>query len=269
MRRQQMALALVVQVSIIAACTAGGPTPSAPPTPSSPAVPSLPPASSPAATLAGGPTAPASTLPPTMGPTFKPYSSPEWVDVVEVTCGTGAPALVPGHVNAAIDGVTFDVAGKPGWVLEVEHAYGTDSWPLAEWSFWRSLPVPPGDVRVRCAPPGATSPLSSALRIDDPKSYFRPAEVQPGAGTCQTLSLAPASGTLGENEDPVILARNRLDGLAPGDVVEAGGYVGIPGLVRVVRAGRVIGRVEFSGGSGGGWVLTGASLCDGLRVVSG
>ena len=71
-------------------------------------------------------------------------------------------------------------------------------------------------------------------------------------------------GAKGEIGDPVLLARKALRGLRAGDVVERGGYPAETGLVRVVRAGNVIGAISFDGDGRGGWFLAGSTLCGGL-----
>lgn len=71
-------------------------------------------------------------------------------------------------------------------------------------------------------------------------------------------------GTLGEQGEPVELARAHVTGLAPDDVVERGGYAVQTGLVRIVRACEVIGRFGFDPDGHGGWLLGGWILCAGL-----
>ena len=257
MSRTRIACAVVVLVVTLGGCVG------APGTGTS----SGSPAGSPPATAPGTPTPASSSMPvsssmpaPSSSPTFA--QSGELVAVLDVRCGPGAPDLASDRVRASRDGVRLHVTSVPGWQLGIEHETGRETVALATADQELVLRVAPGDVTVDCGDPTQlTLGPASALRIEDPDGWYRPMVIGDGAGTCVSGTASYGEDARGKVADPVQQAREVLRGLRAGDVVERAGYASDTGWVRVVRAGEVIGVLEFAPDGHGGWLLMGSSLC--------
>jgi len=218
--------------------------------------------------------APVPTPKPTPKPT--PASSPsalptlaivgELVDVAKVTCGSGAPVLGSGRVRASADGITLAVSGGKGLYLGIEHAAGGEGQEITKDAQEVTLRIPPGDVGISCATPGAELTLAVVLRIEDPDGWYRSTMVEPVSGSCMSGEGSFTAEARGPKGDPVELAKKALVGLRPGDVVERGGYPADTGLVRIVRDGRVIGLLRYQQDPDGGWLLPSTVMCSGLSV---
>lgn len=244
-------LSLLVAAVILAAC-APDPSPSAPPQGSLSA-------SEPSMTAPSPAASPSDPAEPSRTPTVGP------VAVLDVECGPAAPVLGSDTVRTSPDGIHLRVTGEPGWDVGIGHELGRESVLLERANQELVLRIAPGEVTVDCGDPTLPNlPPTSALRIEDPDGWYRSTAIGAGAGSCVSASVDYAQGAKGEIGDPVLLARAALRGLRAGDVVERGGYPADTGLVRVVRAGEVIGALTFDGDGRGGWFLAGSTLCGGL-----
>jgi len=217
------------------------------------------------AASASPPPAPAPSSVPTAAPTAG--ASGELVAVLDVRCGPGAPDLGSDRVRASRDGVRIRVTGEPGWYLGIEHESGRESVPLDAANPEIVLRLAPGDVRIDCGDPTLPDlPPASALRIEDPDGWYHPSAISDGVGSCVSGSASYGPDARGKTTDPVGQARALLRGLKAGDVVERAGYATDKGRVRVVRADKVIGSLEFEADGHGGWLLMGSSLCGNLST---
>lgn len=255
----RFATTIMVGLLVAAACTVGGAPSSSPTTVASSAPTSL-----------STPTpAPAPTHLPTLTPvpssTPDPFADQILAGEVEAECGPGGPVLVSRRVEASSQGVRFVVVGPVGWGLNVSSDGGGEGVWLESDSADETLLIPPGDVAVSCADPtGRDAVLVTPLRIEDPDGLYRTVDIGATAGGCVAGSNSYGEGALGEQGEPAELATAHVNGLAPGDVVERGGYPVQTGLVRIVRAGEVIGWIAFSPDGHGGWLSSSWTLCEGL-----
>jgi hypothetical protein len=213
--------------------------------------------------------APAASGEPTAAPSAEPTpgSSDQPLAVLDVRCGTGAPVLASAHVRTSPRGVRFKVEGQKGWELGIDHALGHESVSLDSANQTILVNIAPGDVKLDCGHVAGTTELpTTPLRIEDPDGWYRTVVVADGAGTCASESIDYAGGARGKADSPLRQAQRLLRGLQAGDVVERGGYASDTGLVRVVRAGNVIGHMEFEKDGHGGWLLGGSTMCAGLSL---
>ncbi len=251
------AVVLAVALMIAGCTTAGdGPTPS-------PSGSDVSPTPSPAATPSALPPTPSPV--PTSVPTVDPFLGQPLAAQVDAACGPAAPVLVTNRVRATPEGVRFVVNGEAGWSLLMYHPStgGSDSVWLESGFADTTLFVPPGDYDLSCADPALSGPAPvTSLRIEDPDKVYRTMEIATYSN-CVAGGNSFEEGTLGEMRDPIELARTAID-VAPGDVVEPGGYPAETGRARIVRASEVIGWVDLSSDGHGGWRIGGWNLCHGL-----
>src|SRR3954447_10166509 len=209
---------------------------------------------------------------PNVSPSAEPASTPsadpstgpsdQTVAILDVQCGVGAPVLASRLVRTSPRGVRFRVTGQKGWEFGIDHALGHESVALDAASETIVLTIAPGDVKLDCGDPRGSSALATTpLSIEDPDGWYRTTAIADGAGTCVSESRDYAAGARGKADPPLRQAHQLLHGLQAGDVVERGGYASDTGLVRVVRAGKVIGRLEFDTDGHGGWLLAGSTMC--------
>jgi hypothetical protein len=267
MRRADISTAILLAIGMALVTGCGGTS-----APSSGAG-SLRPAPVPSAS-AEWPTVGASASPsPMLVPSSAPPSPPtagasgELVAVLDVRCGPGAPELGSDRVRASRDGVRIRVTGEPGWLLGIEDESRRESVPLEAAVQELVLGVAPGNVTIDCGDPTLPDlPPASALRIEDPDSWYRPMSIDNSVGSCVSGSASYGNEARGKSADPVRQAQELLRGLRAGDMVERGGYATDKGWVRVVRADEVIGILEFNSDGYGGWLLMGSTLCGNLST---
>jgi hypothetical protein len=266
--------AVVALVISVVACGSGSSIggSEAPPSPSEAADRSA--ADTAAATRAPDPT-PIVTPKPTNQPepteepvTPAPEPTGELVAELTVRCGDGVPALNSDRVRATRDGVRLRITGQEGWTLGVEYGSGRESVGLEKADQGVVLRTAPGDVMIDCGDPAqAGTPPGAPVRIEDPDGWYRSMAIGNVAGSCVSGDAMFTEDARGSKEDPVRQAQKLLGkGLRAGDVVQRGGYPADKGLVRVVRAGQVIGTLTYVDDGHGGWLLLSSTFCGGLSA---
>jgi hypothetical protein len=128
------------------------------------------------------------------------------------------------------------------------------------------FPIAPGSVQVRCAdaddPAWTDSPFST-LTVEDPDGLWMPGLGLEGCDRSSTTFLDHVQDAVGEQGDPVDLARDDLaDTIEPGDEIRSAGYpeAHLPS-VAVVREGRVVAVVLYASDGQGGWLLSQVNAC--------
>ncbi len=182
-------------------------------------------------------------------------------NVLTVTCtatGTDADAE-----RAALqpDGLHVHIRNTSGTerAFDVEDIGGDNAPSVEGLQVW---PVPVGTARFSCGPEGS-EPV--AVEIVDPAGYFV-SDVLDCAASTSTVDYA--ARTEGPKGDVLIVARNQISGLRPGDRVERAGFArSTEPRVRVVRDGKPIAVVAYTSDGGGGWLRGMTSVCDGAEIT--
>jgi hypothetical protein len=201
--------------------------------------------------------------------TIEPSSAPPSIapdDVARIGCAVDPPSLLAATVRPQADGLHVLVEVGVGRELSIEHSSGRESATIESDPGLVVLAIPPGDVLVRCQVPGPEDARPARLSVVDPFGVYRPPAVT-ARGECTAVVYDYVAGTQGRRSDPVLVARERLSGLRPSDVVEPAGYLLSSSRdVRVTRGLDTIGAVSFSEDGRGGWLLSTATLCGGLAL---
>ena len=197
-----------------------------------------------------------------------PASSGEVPAALKATCdGTGAEISNP-IVKSQPDGVHIDIANTSGQSLDfsLDDANGLaiqgDSVPGASGSF--TYPFGPASYGFTC------NSSTTAFTVVDPDALYVSPELQcttPASGT--TGSTDYGEGARGPRGLLLDVARQELRGLKLGDTVERAGYAQAAGtaLVRVVRQGRVVAALGYSGDGQGGWLIAGTQACPESKIT--
>lgn len=125
--------------------------------------------------------------------------------------------------------------------------------------------APPGRYLLRCSATSAPDIVGTTrLEVVDPAGHYLPSEPE-CLGEVYGMAPGYAEGTLGDQGDPVDVARGRLTGLEEGDIVERAGYAegAAEPVVRIVRDGTVVGSVSLFDDGQGGWLLSSLEGCSG------
>jgi hypothetical protein len=132
----------------------------------------------------------------------------------------------------------------------------------------------PGPMSFSCSPPleegqAGVSGLGS-FEVVDPVGNYVPADLECVVGSAYGSGAAqPAGGGGGASGfagDPVQVVRDHVSGLEFDDLVERAGYLGteVP-VIRIVRAGAIVGKITLSGDGSGGWLLSSIEGCGGTQ----
>ena len=191
-------------------------------------------------------------------------------DVASVTCEGSNITVDTSAVAAQTDGIHIDIRiiGDTEVSFRVAEDAGSDA---AVTSPERGATASTGEV-VLLSPPGryvlsCTAPQGevgiASLDVVDPNGSFVSAEPECSGGEAWGTAPAYAPGAVGDRGDPVDVARTRLTGLQSGDVVERAGYLQSDdaAIVRVIRGGTVIARVDLFDDGRGGWLLSSMEGC--------
>ncbi|HJS27852.1 MAG TPA: cupredoxin domain-containing protein, partial [Actinomycetota bacterium] len=192
-------------------------------------------------------------------------------EVATVTCEGASITVDTSVVAAQSDGIHIDVTtiGDTPVSFHVAEDAGADSAVSSqgrgtnESSAEVILQSAPGRYVLSCTAPQEGGVGIASLEVVDPNGSFVPAEPECSGGEAWGMSPAYAPGALGDRGDPVEIARMRLTGLQEGDVVERAGYAQGDGtaIVRIVRDGAVVAKVELFDDGQGGWLLSSMDGC--------
>ena len=245
--------ALVLVALLVAGCGAGtslsSPPATASPSAASPSpspVPSAPlPSPSPASTVEPpAPTSPPASIPPTTVPT-----------TARLACDGTRTTLLDPVIRPQPEGVRFEVRNTSGRHLAFTIVdRGGDNAPVGDTVLvW---PLPPGTATVGCE-----DDLVQLL-IVDPTSIYVPAEPDCADGAATVLAIDYVEFAPSLKGDVVAVAKAKLSGLLPDDVVKRVGYPAsaVP-LVGVVRAGRLAAVTSFAGSASRGWLIDTLTAC--------
>jgi hypothetical protein len=186
--------------------------------------------------------------------------------ILQVGCDGTRTTIVLPIVRAQRDGVHLKFSNTSGKELaySVEDV-GGDSVPAAGLSVIERFA--PGTYKVSCAAD------LLAFEVVDPAGFYTPAAcADPGSGTTGTSDYV--QGATGLRGTPIEVARRQLRGLAPGDVVELGGYPLAPAslaspTVVVIRQGVVLAVLTYEADGKGGWLASTMRTCAGADITLG
>ena len=191
---------------------------------------------------------------------------------VQIVCERdGSTRLLTPQVTAQADGVHVQVENRAGEPVSMNGlGLDFDEKGISE----QVATEPPGTVRVACWPfsrHDGPEPPRQPLEILDPNRYWVNPEPECPAGALGLGAILDyGAGAEGETGDPVDIARRRLHGVRPEDVVERAGYPQARhAIVRVVRDGRPVAAATFQATAGGGWLLGGLDTCSGSGITAG
>jgi len=181
--------------------------------------------------------------------------------------------VITPHVETHPDGVRFVIDNRfeaeAGYSVEYPEGGGEgDSAPRGESEHVGDFP--PGKVRIGCEKPpvDGTDVDYGALEVVDPKSVYKPVELECEGGMAVTGGAQYAPGVKGKRGDLVeITLRSFSDHIRDGDNVELAGYPESREYrtVRVVRHGRVIATVVY-GLEGSGWLQDHYEACESFQT---
>jgi hypothetical protein len=195
--------------------------------------------------------------------------SNDLVDVLAVRCDEHGLELASDRVRAARDGVHLLVSGTAGYTVGLEHEFGGGSVDAGDASSNAVELIAPGTLAVGCGLAADPWPLPGIdVRVEDPDGVYRSYMIGMGAHACVSGNATFTSDARGAKARPVKQAKAALRGLRPGDIVQRAGYPVETGRVRVVRDGEVIASFNYEPDGHGGWLLEGATTCDGLSAGS-
>jgi hypothetical protein len=199
-------------------------------------------------------------------PSVEPIASP----TAEVTCDGSATNVLTPRVAAQPDGVHIVVTNTSSVDLSLQiEGVGGDNADVGEHELvW---PLAPGPVRVRCLDPTADAGSEGgygSLEVVDPDGVYVSPELE--CSNAVTMFVDDFGEGVGDHDDPADVARAHLTGLADDDVVERAGYPDSPEpVIRIVRDGVVVGRLDLFPDSQGGWLLSSLERCDTTDTVFG
>ena len=201
-----------------------------------------------------------SVVPPALSPPSASGTPAAAPTTARLVCDGTRSTLLDPVVRPQPDGVHFDVQNTSGRDLGFTVIdYGGDNAPAGETTLvW---PLAPGAATVGCE--DSLVPIT----IVDPASIYVPAEPDCADGGGTTLAVDYPPGATGLKGDAVDVARARLRGLLPGDVVERVGYPASPvRLVGVLRAGRLVAVAHLTGSASGGWLIETLGACSDAKI---
>ena len=184
--------------------------------------------------------------------------------VLAVSCDGVRTSIASPVIRAQADGVhiRFENTSGSAQPFTIEDIGGSDV-PIGGGSF--TYLFGPGRYQVSCAGDLV------GFEVVDPAGFYKPAAcADAGSGTTGTSDYV--EGATGMRGTVLEVARRQLAGLAPGDVVEQGGYplassADVPSVVVVVRNGVVLAVLTYARDGHGGWLLDTMRTCAGAEVT--
>ncbi|HET7270062.1 MAG TPA: hypothetical protein VFI90_03145 [Rubrobacter sp.] len=185
-----------------------------------------------------------------------------------VVCGPGGTRVLTPRVEARPDGVHFVLDNRfdaeAGYSVEYPEG-GGEGYSVPRGESEHVGDFPPGKVRIGCDKPpvDGTDIEHGALEVVDPNGVYKPVELECKSGMIVSGGPAYAPGVKGKRGDLVEITRRSFsDQIRDGDEVELAGYTESRDqrTVRVVRGGRVVATVEYTG-RGKGWLQDHYEAC--------
>ena len=207
----------------------------------------------PSATVApASPSGPSSAEPSPSG------SAPAAPSVLEVECTATGTTVASDTVAVQPDGVHVHVRSVADDRSFQIDGVGGESAPAPEGDLLWTMP--PGDIRIWCGPTDPTESDWVAIRVVDPVGIYVSTQLVCPSVTSGVLDYG--LGAQGQRGDPVVIAREALRGLRPGDTVEPAGYpVTSERSVRIMRGGEIAAVGTYRGDGNGGWLLSTTAIC--------
>ncbi|MPZ68657.1 MAG: hypothetical protein GEU71_03920 [Actinobacteria bacterium] len=192
-------------------------------------------------------------------------------DVFELTCTEdGSTKVAETEVTVQEDGFHVRMDNQTGEPVSMNGL----GWDFSEGVSTETLPTPPGPLEIACWPysehESGEEPPTTDISVLDPDGVWVSPEVECGTGMQQSVIFDHFFASPGRKGDPVDLARDVLHNLKADDVLERAGYPGEEQrvTVRVQRGGKTVAGVSYDLAENGGYLLSGANICDatGIRV---
>lgn len=190
-----------------------------------------------------------------------------------VVCGPGGTRVLTPRVEARPDGVHFVIDNRfeteAGYSVEyAEGGGGGDSAPRGESQHVGDFP--PGKVRIGCEKPPVDGMKVDygALEVVDTNGVYKPVELECEGGMAVSGGPQYAPGVKGKRGGLVeITRRSFANQIRDGDTVELAGYTESRDnrTVRIVREGRVIATVAYTGGEEG-WLQDHYEACESFQT---
>jgi hypothetical protein len=200
-------------------------------------------------------------------------TSPEPVPLGRIACDGANPIVETPIVATQPDGVHVEVSNPTEQTIsftigpDIAAPDGALS-SLSPGTVDLVLTNAPGPMSFACSPPpeegqAGVSGLGS-FEVVDPGGNYVPADLACDTGSAYGSGAAQPAEAVGEQGDPIDVARGHLNGLEAGDVVEVGGYRGASSpVMRIVRDGKVVGTMTLTDDMQGGWLLGSVEGCGG------
>jgi hypothetical protein len=205
---------------------------------------------------------------------FVEATAAEPAEEARITCDGATPIARTPVVLTQPDGVHVVLSNPTDETLSfsIERApadsYEASVSSLEPGSTQLVLTQPPGHVEFWCssAPKEGQAGVAgiAGFEIVDPDGHYISPELECEGGSAYGSGSAYPAGTTGDRGTPIEVAEARLTGLEPDDVVEIAGYpdASLP-VLRIVRDGRVVGRVKLADDGAGRWLLESVEGCAG------
>ena len=200
----------------------------------------------------------------------QPTEDPQPATVATVICEDGITHLPSVQVEAQPDGVHFMVENRSEVLVLFSDQ---DALEPGESRDVVLTHLPPGEQRIYCYPeshPKPTAPEYKRISIVDPHGYWASPDLEcPPGGFIQstTIDFADLNGQGAPTPEEAVREYEEFaKRILQSDEVRRAGYPEEVGTARavVVRDGKTIASVGVQATNGGGWVVSGNELCDGV-----